>query len=43
MSYHSEPYQGARGSKKNQLLLPTNAELFGFFVSGMLAAAIAEL
>jgi hypothetical protein len=43
MSYHSEPYQGARGSKKNQSLLPTNAELFRFFVSGMLTAAIAEL
>jgi hypothetical protein len=43
MSYHSEPYQGARGSKKNQWLLATNAELFCFFVRGMLAAAIAEL
>jgi hypothetical protein len=32
-----------RQQKKNQSLLPTNAELFRFFVSGMLAAAIAEL
>jgi hypothetical protein len=43
MPYHSEPYQGATGSKKNQSLLPTNVELFCFFVSGMLAATIAEL
>ena len=43
MSYHREPYQGARGSKKNQSLLPTNVDLFRFFVRGMLAAAIAKL
>ena len=43
MSYHSESYQGARGSKKNQSLLRTNTELFRFFVRGMLAAAIAKL
>jgi hypothetical protein len=43
MSYHSEPYQGATGSKKNQSYRATNVELFCFFVSGMLAAAIAEL
>jgi hypothetical protein len=43
MSYHSEPYQGARGSKKNQSCFPTNAELFRLFVRGMLAATIAKL
>jgi hypothetical protein len=43
MSYHSESFQGARGSKKNQSLLPTNAELFRLFVRGMLAATIAKL
>jgi len=43
MTYHSESYQGAKGSKKSQSLLPTNVELLRFFVRGMLAAAIAEL
>ena len=43
MTYHSESYQGAKSSKKSQSLLPTKAELFRFFVRGMLAAAIAEL
>jgi hypothetical protein len=42
MSYHSEPYQGARGSKI-QVVPAINFELFCFFVSGVLAAAIAEL
>jgi hypothetical protein len=35
-------YQGARGSKDSSVE-PDKAKLFGFFVRGMLAAAIAEL
>jgi hypothetical protein len=42
-SYDRESYQGAKGSKKYQYLSPTNAELLGLFVWGMLAASIAEL
>ena len=43
MTYHSESYQGAKSSKKSQSLLATKAELFRFFVRGMLAVAIAKL
>jgi hypothetical protein len=40
--YDRESYQGARGSKKISIW-PKKAELFGLFVWGMLAAAIAKL
>jgi hypothetical protein len=41
-SYDREPYQGAEAAKV-QYLIPKKAELFGLFVRGMLAAAIAKL
>ena len=39
----SEQVPRSQRQQKQQYLIPKNAELFGLFVWGMLAAAIAEL